>query len=130
MNKPTKRKKVGRDATYDEAFKIAVATEYLNGELGYQKLANKYKLPSSTTVSYFVDWYRRNYPNPVEGTVDPAQDSPAPNPLTTTAKEAALQKELEDARLKIMALETMISIARKEFGIDILKRPGAKQSKP
>jgi|SRR6476646_11151179 len=130
MNKPTKGKKVGRDATYDEAFKIAVATEYLNGELGYQKLAKKYKLPSGTTVSHFVDWYKRNYPNPVEGTVDRAKDSSAPNPLARSAKEATLQKELEDARLKIAALETMISIARKEFGIDILKRPGAKQSKP
>ena len=38
-----------------------------------------------------------------------------------------IQKELETAKLKIAALETMIDIAEEQFKISIRKKPGAKQ---
>ena len=124
MNKPTKPKKGGKEI-YDDALKIAVAREYLQGELGYVKLARKYKLPNEFTVAYFVRWYKANYmADPDSHAVDqPQQPVPATN-------EVALRRELADARLHIAALQTMIAIADKEFGISILKKPGAKQSKP
>lgn len=40
----------------------------------------------------------------------------------------ALQQQLQEAQLKIAALETMIEIAEKQFKIEIRKKPGAKQS--
>lgn len=39
-----------------------------------------------------------------------------------------LQAQLEQARLKIQALETMIDIAQEKLGVDIRKKSGAKQS--
>ena len=38
-----------------------------------------------------------------------------------------LEKQLEDARLKVLAYEKLISIAEREDGISILKKDAAKQ---
>jgi len=40
----------------------------------------------------------------------------------------ALQKALEDAQLKIAALNTLIDVAEEQLNINIRKKPGAKQS--
>ena len=127
MNKPIKPKKGGKQI-YDDALKIAVAREYLKGELGYIKLARKYNLPNEFTAAYFVKWYKASQlaaPNaPASPAADQGQQPPA------TSQEAALRKQLADAHLHIAALQTMIAIADKEFGISITKKPGTKQSKP
>lgn len=130
MSESNHRKKTGRDPVYDEAFKIAVATEYLHGALGYKKLAIKHKLPTST-VGYFVKWHRKHFANPQAATI-PGRTNQIPDSSSAapSADKAHLQKQLEDAQLKIEALETLIAIANKDLGIDILKNTGAKQSKP
>jgi transposase len=38
-----------------------------------------------------------------------------------------LEKQLEDAQVKNIALETLVDVAEKEFKIPIRKKPGAKQ---
>ena len=38
-----------------------------------------------------------------------------------------LEKQLEDARLKVLAYEKLISVTEKEEGISILKKDAAKQ---
>ncbi len=42
---------------------------------------------------------------------------------------AALKKALEEAELKIKALNTLIDVAEEQFKIPIRKKPGARQSK-
>lgn len=46
------------------------------------------------------------------------------------AEKKALKKALEEAELKIKALNTLIDVAEDQFKIPIRKKPGAKQSKP
>ena len=128
MSESNQRKKAGRDTVYDDAFKIAVATEYLRGALGYRKLATKHKLTVSTVI-YFVKWYRQAFAGPITAIVQQLSD-PEPSSTAQPAGNPAVQKQLEDALLKVEALETLIAIANKELGIDILKNSGARQSKP
>ena len=45
-------------------------------------------------------------------------------------EKKALKKVLEEAQLKIKALNTLIDVAEDQFKIPIRKKPGAKQSKP
>ena len=129
MNKSNQTKKsTGREPIYEEAFKIAVAREYLKGELGYLKLGNKYKLPI-TTVRSFIAWYKARFDisNPSTG----IQTAPiAPVVQNASTGDGDLRAQLNDALLKIAALETIITIADKENGTSILKKAGAKQSKP
>lgn len=130
MSQPNQRKKTGRDTVYDEAFKIAVATEYLRGALGYKKLAIKHKLKSST-VSYFVKWHSKHFADSGAATTPPHTIQIPDHASTAPAADKdRLQRQLEDALLKVEALETLIAIANKDLGIDILKNTGARQSKP
>ena len=113
-------KKKGRETIYPDNFKVAIAREHLTGNLGYSALGKKYKL-SKATVVYFIQWYREHYP----------QDTSITDPVNTPApgiKPADLASQLKEANLKIAALEMLIATAQKELGIDILKKPGTKQS--
>ena len=120
----TTKKKQGKPEKHDPAFKIAIATEYLKGELGFGRLGAKYGL-SLTAVCAIVKWYRKYYGEQA------AADAPAaaPQSETETPEVRELKKRLELAELKAVGLEMMIEIARKELGIDIRKKSGAKQSR-
>jgi transposase len=45
-------------AKYSDEFKIKLVTEYLNGNLGYTRLARKYNLPSETPLKNWVRAYK------------------------------------------------------------------------
>ena len=125
MSKP---KRSGRPPVYDNALKIAVAREYLSSDMGYERLAARYSLPSSTTVRLFVTWYRKHYGSDEASATLTAPGTTADGPaLPLPGTTLALQKELEEAQLKIAALQTLIEIASKQTGIDILKKRGARQ---
>lgn len=115
-------KKQGRDPIYPESLKIAVAREHITGNLGYGKLAAKYNLNGPAVVRSFVLWYRKRYAGLTE---QPAQTVVA---ATDFSKDELLEKQLQEANLKIAGLEMLIEIASKELGIDIVKKPGTKQS--
>lgn len=55
------------------------------------------------------------------------EDRPAPDPDSKKALAEALKK-LEEAELKVKALDTLIDIAEEQFKIAIRKKPGARQS--
>lgn len=118
--------KRGKPLIYDRAFKIAIAREYLTSDLGYGALAKKYKakkynLPLAKTVEYFVKWYKKNY------TGDVQQPCTTDDSLSGSLNGTEVLKQLKEANLKIAGLEMLIETARKELGIDIVKKPGTKQ---
>lgn len=113
--------KEGRPPKYDPSFKIAVAREYLTSNLGFGKLAEKHGLNGADTVRGFVRWYKKKYP---DGQLRPI----APQAVDTNKRDGETEKALQHANLKIEALETLIEIAQKELGIDIVKKFGTKQS--
>ena len=113
--------KLGRAPIYDNALKIAIAREYLTGNLGYGMLAKKYGLPL-TTVTSFVKWYKRNYSEGLQ-MVAKAEQAPA---AADWEKEQIL-KQLQEANLKVAGLEMLIETAQKELGMEIVKKPGTKQ---
>ena len=115
--------KAGRDPIYPASFKIAIAREYLTSNLGYSKIARKHNLPGEFTVRYFVKWYRKLYPNPATLT-EPGQ----PVKEVSSIHDRDLEKKLKEANLKIAGLEMLIEVAQRELGIDIVKKPGTKQS--
>lgn len=110
MQKRSKRKNVGKYAT---PLKIAVAREYLTSELGYKGLGIKYGIPTSS-VCDFVKWYREKYGDGTEG---------------TPGAEGVDKGPMDEANLKITALEMLIANASKELGIDLVKKFGTKQPK-
>ena len=120
-----KKNKPGIVPVYDESLKIAVARDYLTGNLSASQVAEKYNLPNGTVVSYFVKGYKKNYGLELS---QPVSSLPASNEQGADSQQQTnINQELSDARLKIAALEIMIQIAEQELGIDIRKKSGTKQ---
>jgi transposase-like protein len=115
-----KAQKSGRSPIHDNSMKVAVAREYLTSGLSYKELGIKYNVRTDT-VRHFVRWYQKHYP---QG----AQAQPSDTVQTGTDSEKQLLRQLKDANLKIAGLEMLIEIAQKELGIEIVKKPGTKQS--
>lgn len=108
--------KQGRLPIYEASLKIAIAREYLTGNLGYGKLAMKHGL-ATRTVIHFVRWYNKNYSQSICSIEKPVE----------LPDNQDLEEKLKTANLKITALEIMIEKANKELDIDIVKKSGTKQ---
>lgn len=121
MEKPRKGSKGGRLTIYDDSFKISVAREYLTGEYSMLQVAKKYGLNEST-MHHFMRWYKKRS---LEVKEEP-QSSSLSNDSSKNPIELA--KELAYAKLKITALELLISNAEREMGVDIVKKSGTKPS--
>jgi transposase-like protein len=114
-----KAKNPGRTPVYDPSMKVAAATEYLTGNQSLKELGIKYGVPTNT-ISHFVRWYRKHYAGGKVVQPQAAQGA--------TGNEKQLSIQLKEANLKIAGLEMLIEIAQKELGVDIIKKPGTKQS--
>lgn len=105
---------------YSEAFKRAVVREYERGILNKAQIKAKYGIGGKSRV---LDWCRKygklHYPKLS------AIGRPMKDPQKQRIKD--LEKQLEEARLKVLAYEKLISITEKEEGISILKKDVAKQ---
>lgn len=123
-----RKNKAGGKPLYDESLKIAVARDYLTGNLSYSQIAEKYEIAGGRqAVRWFVKWYQENYHSELSKTNNspPSGSEVVKNEQTPDFRE--LEKQLSDANLKIAALEIMIQIAEKDLGIEIRKKPGTKQ---
>ena len=109
----------GKEPLYPESFKLAVAREYLTGQLSLGQLAKKHQLPNSDTARYFVNWYK-------QWAVKQGKSSVI-KPVTASDDVLALTDQLRQANLRITALEMLIQNAEKELGVDLIKKPGTKQ---
>ncbi len=106
---------------YSEAYKKEIVREYEKGFLNKDQIKEKYSIGGNSLI---LNWCRKYgkfvYPDKGKITGRPMKD-----PQKERIKQ--LEKQLEEARLKLEAYETLISIAEKEEGISILKKDGAKQ---
>jgi transposase-like protein len=114
-----KDSKGGKPPLFPEPFKIAVAREYLLGQLSYSQLAKKHQLTSGDTVRYFVSWYKQ--------WIARQEQEAAIEPGAAVDNALALTDQLKQANLRITALEMLIKNAEKELGVDLVKKSGTKQ---
>ncbi len=105
-----RKNQIGAQSKYGQAFRDQVALDYESGDLSYSQIAEKYGLPSKELPKWWVRCYRKI------GEIVP------PEVLTMTEKEkqevealraenAKLKKQLEDAKLRALAYDTMFDVA-------------------
>jgi hypothetical protein len=121
-----KGKSSGPPPIYAESLKITVAREYLTGDQSYGQLAKKHNLNKGDVVKGMVLWYKRHYNVDQLPTVKQSSISPSVPP--EDAADTDKDKQLKEALLKVEALELLIANAQKELGVDLIKKPGTKQS--
>ena len=126
-----RKKKAGKWFKYDFAFMRKVVRDYLDGNESSTEVSVRYGI-SSACVRHWLQRYNKGLepfnevPLPVMQTDSTSQQQNNQQDLQKQNEE--LLKKLEQANLKITGLEIMIDIAEEQLGIDIRKKPGAKQS--
>lgn len=105
---------------YSEAFKQTVVREFEKGILNKDQIQIKYGIGGNSRV---LEWCRKygklHYPK--KGFLG----RPMKDPQKQRIRE--LEKQLEEAKLKVLAYEKLISNAEQAEGISILKKDVAKQ---
>ena len=108
---------------YSLAFKLAIVDQVEKGELTYKQAQDKYGIQGSSTV---LVWLRKH------GQLDWSKGTPnnmsevscmsEPKDLTPEQKIKALEKELEDTKLKAEFFEKIVDVLDKDFGVRITKK--------
>ena len=119
--------------------KDQIIQEYLNTGCGFRKLAARYGI-SRTTICKWVLIHQgiHNLP-PTQNQQSYSTSSMNSSPKKTTTpgqqtneellqKVATLEKQLEHQQLKVVVLDTLITVAEKQLNISIRKKPGTQQS--
>ncbi|RZL29765.1 MAG: transposase [Pedobacter sp.] len=115
-----KLKGVSPSKKYSEVFKRMVVEEFERGPLNKDQLQKKYGIGGNTSIFEWCKKYGKlHYPDKGK------TGAPMKDPQKRIIKD--LEKELADAKLKLLAYEKLISIAEKEEGISILKKDEAGQ---
>jgi transposase-like protein len=110
---------------YDEAFKIRVVKEVESDQLSKDAARRKYGIGGKTTVlSWCRKYGREDYPY-MPGNISKKH-------LTGDEKDqriAELERQVQQARIAIDALESLIEVANEMYGTDLKKKVGLKRSK-
>ena len=119
--------------------KDQIIQEYLITGCGYRKLQTKYGI-GRTTICKWVQVYQgvhnlaptnlqqKHYINPMAQKAKKEQSGTSENEAALLQKIAALEKQLEHQQLKVIVLDTLITVAEKQLNISIRKKPGTQQS--
>lgn len=126
---------------YTERYKQQVVSEVLSGQTSKAGVARKYGLGGSMTVhrwcqKYGGEQYRKGLyidlplvHQPKDKAMSKKKQTPLPDdPKLLRERIAQLETQLRAAELKREAFERAIEIAKRDLGIDVLKKSGTKQS--
>lgn len=115
---------------YSLSFKRQVIEQYLRGGVSLRQLGLQYGL-NKGLIGYWVKIYKFGRPSGLKRRVNKFMvlDNKQSSDLSPAEQIALLKKQLADAQLKNLALETMITVAEKQFNIPIRKKSGTKQSR-
>ena len=126
---------------YTEEFKLSVLKDKYANNLSIYSVAKKYGIKASTCIcawekKYPVDSKLLSLPNEVIIRVQSMEKKRKTivKPVTPPTREEQLAQEVENLRkalayseLRNEALNEVLKIGREQYGIDLLKKVGAKQ---
>ena len=121
---PEYQEKIKR-RSYTNLQKRTIVTAIEQGRLTIKDAKTAYNIKSEKTIrNWIVQYKSEKVEICIENTSPMAKDKPSSKDL----EKEALQKALQEAELKIKALNTLIDVAEEQLKIDIRKKSGAKQS--
>jgi transposase-like protein len=118
--------------------KDQIIHEYLSTGCGFRKLAAKYGISRTTICKWVLIHQGIHNLAPTQKQETYSNSSMNSSPKKSVAgqetneellqKIAALEKQLEEQQLKVVVLDTLITVAEKQLNISIRKKPGTQQS--
>jgi transposase len=110
---------------YTNLQKRTIVSALEQGRMSLKEAQVAYKIKSSRIIR---EWLRQYKSEKVEICIEKQVPMSKKKKVPAASQTAALQKALEEAELKIKALNTLIDVAEEQLKIDIRKKSGARQS--
>lgn len=111
-----------------ESMRLA-ANEVLCGISTVAEALERHGLDSADRLNYWVRRARKENQAMRDAMSEPTCDiAPMAKNKGNDDEAAQLRQQLEAARMRVVALETLIDVAERELGVRIRKKPGTKQS--
>jgi transposase-like protein len=117
--------KVSKQGHLNNAQKRSMIRAITEGRMTLQEAKLAYNMKSYNAILTLLRQEKEK--SELEANMDSKVDNLPPE---EDKEKKALRKALEEAELKIKALNTLIDVAEDQFKIPIRKKPGARQSKP
>lgn len=109
--------------------KRKVVQEITSGVIGLRGAGRKYGIHRNTIAGWMVKFSLLNF-KPLEIANCAIHDMDEKAKIRELSRQIRyLSKELDNSRLRVRSLETLISVSEEELKIKIRKKSGAKQSK-
>jgi len=106
---------------YEAAFRRWLALELTEGRLSIDQASKRFKIPAQS-----ISLIKKQFAPQVVFLEEMTEaEKHKLEELQKRIKQ--LEKQLEDAAIKNIALETLVDVAEKQLNIPIRKKPGAKQ---
>ena len=124
---------------FDDQFRLSVLKDYYESGASYGQISRKYDVSSGNIISWERKYMNKCVPLPsdiqeLEKQVFMAKrtrESISSRALSAEEKlreeNVRLRKALEYSELRNEALHEVLKIGREQYGIDLLKKAGAKQ---
>ena len=124
---------------FDDQFRLSVLKDYYESCASYSQISRKYDVSSGNVIAWERKYMNKCVPLPadiqeLEKQVFMAKKSKEARVPQVKSEEdklreenARLRKALEYSELRNEALNEVLKIGREQYGIDLLKKAGAKQ---
>ena len=124
---------------FDDQFRLSVLKDYYESGVSYSQIARKYNVGTANVITWEKKYMNKCVPLPadiqeLEKQVFMAKKSKEARVPQVKSEEdklreenARLRKALEYSELRNEALNEVLKIGREQYGIDLLKKAGAKQ---
>ncbi len=124
---------------FDDQFRLSVLKDYYESGASYSQISRKYDVSSGNVIAWEKKYMNKCVPLPadiqeLEKQVFMAKKSKEARVPQVKSEEdklreenARLRKALEYSELRNEALNEVLKIGREQYGIDLLKKAGAKQ---
>ena len=124
---------------FDDQFRLSVLKDYYESGASYYQIARKYDVATGNVIAWERKYMNKCVPLPsdikeLERRVFMAKKVRDSKPQQVISEEeklrdenARLRKALEYSELRNEALNEVLKIGKEQYGIDLLKKAGAKQ---
>lgn len=111
---------------YETSFRRWLVAEIESGRMSLQEARTRFQLPYHFDGLYKVYWQPK-YSDPIHLSLSLMSAEQRTNNKELEKRVKELEKQLELAQMKVMALNTVIDIAEKDYKLEIRKKYGPKQ---
>jgi polyhydroxyalkanoate synthesis regulator phasin len=113
-------------SVYETSFRRWLVSEIDSGKISIQEARQKFKLPIHFSTVYKRDWQPK-YSDQIHLSLEAMSSKDRTDNKKLEQRIKELEKQLELAQMKNVAINTMIDIAEKDYKLEIRKKSGPKQ---